>query len=145
MTPSLSLAPRYRLDDESPWLLGIDPARHYWITVNGDGETSAIAIPGLIVSSLSEFKQTIRQFRALQPQQQMQITRTASSFTIHCISSNCYAVEVDGEAISVWHLFDQESLESLLMTAHPDWQCAERDVDLGRQMLMRSLAQSLVA
>lgn len=143
MTLSISLAPRYRLDDESPWLLGIDPARHYWITVNSDVDTP-VALPGLMVSSLSEFKQTIRKFRALQPQQQMQVFRTTNSLTIYCISANCYAVEVDN-SIPVWHLFDQETLESLLMSAHPDWQCAERDIDLGRQMLMRSLSQSLVA
>jgi hypothetical protein len=143
MTPSISLAPRYRLDDELPWLVGIDPARYYWITVNGDVDTP-VALPGLTVSSLSEFKQTIRKFRSLQPQQQMQLLRTANSCTIHCISLNCYAVEIDG-TIPVWHLFDQETLESLLMSAHPDWQCAERDIDLGRQMLMRSLEQSLVA
>lgn len=146
MTSLISLAPRYRLDDESPWLVGIDPARYYWITVNGDADgANTVALPGLMVSSMSEFKQTIHKFRALQPKQYMQVTRTASSCTIHCISPNCYAVEVDREAIPVWHLFDQETLESLLMTAHPDWQCAERDVDLGRQMLRRSLQKSLVA
>lgn len=147
MTPSISLSPRYRLDDESPWLLGIDPTRHYWIAVNGGDPataTNAIAIPGLIGSSIDQFKQLIREFRALQPDESMQLRRVIGGCTIYCVSSNCYAVEIQ-DASAVWHLFDRETLESLLMTAHPDWQCAPRDIELGRQMLMRSLEQSLVA
>lgn len=137
------LSPRYRLDDESPWLQGIDPSRHYWITVNGD-KNFTIAIPGLVVSSMSELKQAIRQFRSLQPGEQMTVNRIASDCTIHCVSPNCYAVEEEINHAPVWHLFDQETLDSLLMTAHPEWQCAPSDIDLGRKLLMRSLLQTSV-
>ena len=57
------LSPRYRIDDELPWLEGIDPSRHYWINVNGD-KNLTVAIPGLVVDSISDLKQTIRQFRS---------------------------------------------------------------------------------
>ena len=135
------LSPRYRLDDESPWLQGIDPSRHYWIAVNGDSNV-IIAIPGLVVSSMSELKQAIRQFRSLQPGEQMTVNRIASDCTIHCISPNCYAVEAEINYAPIWHLFDQETFDSLLMTAHPEWQCAPSDIDLGRKLLMRSLLQT---
>ncbi|MDB9402437.1 hypothetical protein PN459_21020 [Microcystis aeruginosa CS-567/02-A1] len=135
------LSPRYRLDDESPWLQGIDPSRHYWIAVNGDSNV-IIAIPGLVVSSMSELKQAIRQFRSLQPGEQMTVNRIASDCTIHCVSPNCYAVEAEINHAPIWHLFDQETLDSLLMTAHPEWQCAPSDIDLGRKLLMRSLLQT---
>ncbi len=137
------LSPRYRLDDESPWLKGIDPSRHYWITVNGDNNFT-IAIPGLVVSSMSELKEAICQFRSLQPGEKMTVNRIASDCTIHCVSPNCYAVEEEINDALVWHLFDQETLDSLLMTAHPDWQCAPSDIDLGRKLLMRSLQQTAV-
>ena len=131
------LSPRYRLDDESPWLEGIDPSRNYWIALNGD-KSFTIALPGLIVSSLSELKQVIRQFRSLQPGEQMKLVRIAEAWTIHCVSSNCFAIETQINDAPVWHLFDQETLDSLLMTAHPDWQCAPSDLDLGRKLLLRS-------
>jgi hypothetical protein len=137
------LSPRYRLDDESPWLEGIDPSRHYWIALNGEKNTT-IAIPGLIVSSMSELKQAIREFRSLQPGEQMTVNRIASGCTIHCLSPNCYAVEAEINNALVWHLFDQETLDSLLMTAHPEWQCAPSDIDLGRKLLLRSLQQTSV-
>lgn len=138
MTPIFVLAPRYRLDDESPWLDGIDPARYYWIAVNGDAGMR-VAIPGLTVSSLEEWKQHIRRFRSLQSGEQMKLVRIATSCTIRCISDNCYAIEGEVAGAKVWHLFDQETLYSLLMTSHPDWQCAPKDIDLGRQILARSL------
>ncbi len=141
MVASLCLSPRYRLDDELPWLEGIDPSRHYWIRVNGD-KNLTVALPGLIVSSKSELKQSIQQFRSLQPGEQMTLARIASACTIHCIGSNCYAIETDLNGAPVWHLFDQETLDSLLMTAHPDWQCAPSDVDLGRKLLLRSFEQA---
>ncbi|MDP5339691.1 MAG: hypothetical protein NWQ28_14100 [Nodularia sp. (in: cyanobacteria)] len=137
------LSPRYRLDDESPWLQGIDPSRHYWIAVNGDSNFT-ITIPGLVVSSMDELKQAIRQFRSLQPGEQMTVNRIASDCTIHCISPNCYAVEAEINDAPIWHLFDQETLDSLLMTAHPEWQCAPSDIELGRKLLMRSLLQTSV-
>lgn len=143
MEPSICLSPRYRLDDELPWLEGIDPSRHYWIAVNGD-KNLTVAIPGLTVSSITELKQSIREFRALQPGEQMTLARVASACTIHCVSSNCYAVEAQINDAWIWHLFDQETLDSLLMTAHPDWQCAPKDIELGRKLLMRSFQQAAV-
>lgn len=141
MSQLFVLAPRYRLDDESLWLEGIDPARHYWIAVNGQSALT-VAIPGLSVSCPSEWKQAIRQFHALRLGEAMQLARTASSCTIHCISENCYAIASEVQNAPVWHLFDRETIESLLGTAHPDWQCSAKDIDLGRRMLMRSFQQS---
>lgn len=144
MTQLFLLCPRYRLDDDSNWLIGIDPTRHYWIAVNGE-TTLTVAIPGLTVSCLTEWKQTMRQFRALLPGDLIELVRVASAIAIHCISENCYAIATEVNGAPVWHLFDQETLESLLRTAHPDWQCSDKDIDLGRQLLMRSLQQSTSA
>ncbi|WP_421657463.1 hypothetical protein [Leptothermofonsia sp. ETS-13] len=144
MMPFLPLSPRYRLDDELPWLEGIDPSRHYWISVNGDA-TLKVAIPGLVIFSLAQFKDTILSFRALKPGEHLVLNRTAEACTIYCISQNCYAIAAEVLGAPVWHLFDQETLESLLMTGHPDWQCSPKDVDLGRKMLMRSWQQSVAA
>ncbi|MER3493768.1 MAG: hypothetical protein C4323_16485 [Mastigocladus sp. ERB_26_2] len=134
------LSPRYRLDDELPWLEGIDPSRHYWIMVNGD-KNLTVALPGLIVSAKNELKQVMQQFRSLQPGEQMTLARIADTCKIHCVSSNCYAIEAEINGFPVWHLFDQETLDSLLMTAHPDWQCAPKDIELGRRLLLRSFEQ----
>lgn len=139
--PSFPLVPRYRLDDDSVWLEGIDPSRHYWIWVNGD-TTQSTALPGLAGPSLDNFKTVMRQFRALQPGESMVLQRATEPCTLHCISPNCYAVEALMSSAPVWHLFDQEALDSLLMTGHPDWQCAPRDVELGRQLLLRSWQQT---
>lgn len=144
MTQPFIFSPRYRLDDESPWLKGIDPSRHYWIAVNGDLEIT-IPIPGLIVSSLRQWQHTILQFRSLQPGETMKLVRIASRCSIHCIGANCYAIATEVSGAPVWHLFDEETLDSLLMTAHPDWQCAPQDIDLGRQLLMRSWEQVAAA
>lgn len=143
MEAPICLSPRYRLDDQLPWLEAIDPSRHYWVAVNGD-KNFTVAIPGLIVSSITELKQTIRQFRSLQPGEQMTLARVATACTIYCVSSNCYAIETQINGACVWHLFDQETLDSLLMTAHPDWQCAPKDIELGRKLLMRSFEQAAV-
>ena len=144
MTQRFILSPRYRLDDESPWLEGIDPAGYYWIAVNGDVGVK-VAIAGLTVSSVGEWKQNMRKLRSLQPGERMELIRVTSSCTIYCISSNCYAIEAQVAGALVWHLFDQETLDSLLMTSHPDWQCAPKDVDLGRQLLARSWEKVAVA
>lgn len=141
MTQPFSLSPRYRLDDESSWLEGIDPTRNYWIAVNGD-RFFTVPIPGLMVSSVSEWKQAVKQFRALKPGDWMELVRVTNVCTIHCISQNCYAIAQDINQAPVWHLFEQETLESLLRTAHPDWQCSLNDIDLGRKLLMRSLQQA---
>lgn len=143
MTQPITLSPRYRLDDESPWLEGIDPARNYWIAVNGDAAL-VVAIGGLFVSSYEQWKQSILKFRALQAGEQIGLVRISSSLMIHCISSNCYAIEDKVASAAVWHLFDKETLDSLLMSAHPDWQCAPTDVNLGREMLARSWEQEAV-
>ncbi len=144
MKPLFPLAPRYRLDDESIWLQGIDPSRHYWVAVNGD-MAETVAIPGLTVSSQQEFKETLTRFRGLEPGEQMLMARIAGTCTIECITPNCYAIASEVKGAPVWHLFDAETLESLLMTSHPDWICAPKDVELGRQMLVRSWEQSLAA
>ncbi|MEA5597482.1 hypothetical protein [Rivularia sp. UHCC 0363] len=141
MKASFCLSPRYRLDDELPWLEGIDPSRHYWIKVNGDNHLT-VPIPGLLISSMDEMKQAIRQFRSLQPGEQITLVRAASSCKIYCISVNCYAIETEINDALVWHLFDRETLDSLLMTAHPDWQCASSDIELGRRLLIGSLQQA---
>lgn len=138
------LTPRYRLDDELPWLKGIDPSRHYWIAVNGDDRLT-IALPGLSISSLEEFKAAIRQFRNMQPGSMIQLVRPASTCMLYCISHHCYAMETELQGAKVWHLFDQETLESLLMTAHPDWQAAPSDVELGRRTLTKSWEQAIAA
>ncbi len=140
MTPLFCLSPRYRLDDESSWLEGIDPSRHYWIAVNGEKKVT-FALPGLIVSSTDEFKQMIRTFRSLQPGEILNLARISSGCIIRCVTNNCYAVEAEVNNAPVYHLFDQETLESLLMTAHPNWQCAPSDIELGRNLLLRSFAQ----
>ena len=137
MTQLFALSPRYRLDDELPWLKAIDPSRHYWIAVNGDSSTIT-AIPGLTVSSFDEFKQAIRQFRALQAGEQMTVARAASACTGYCIGSDCYAISAEVNGAAIWHLFDCETLESLLVTAHPDWQCSPKDIEMGRQLLAKS-------
>lgn len=133
-----SLSPRYRLDDESPWLEGIDPSRHYWIAVNGDKKVTSV-IPGLIASSFEEFKQVISQFRSLEPGEMISLARISSRCIIRCIARNCYTLDSRIDDAPVCHIFDQETLESLLMTAHPDWQCTPSDIELGRRLLLRSL------
>jgi len=144
MMPLFPLAPRYRLDDELPWLEGIDPSRHYWLMVNGESALT-VAIPGLTVSAPEEFKSEVLRFRALQPGEQMDIQRPASTCSIVCVSQNCYAIATEIAGAPVWHLFDQESLESLLRTSHPDWKCAPKDMELGRRMLLASWQTSLAA
>ena len=135
MPTPLPRVPRYRLDDQSPWLLGIDPLHRYWILVNGNGSLVA-AIPGLNSPNLDQFREAIFQVRQLGAGESMQLpTETGRCLTIHGISENCFALEDRVKNAPVWHLFDQESLESLMMTAHPDWVCAPQHVELGRQML----------
>ncbi len=144
MLQYLPLSPRYRLDDEGPWLEGIDPNRHYWICVNGDTRFT-VAIPGLVMTSIEQFREAILSFRALQPGDRLVLAREMEACIIHCISQNCYAIESSVQGSPIWHLFDQETLDSLLMTGHPDWQCSPKDLDLGRRLLMRSWQQSVAA
>ncbi len=138
------LAPRYRLDDELPWLDGIDPARRYWLRVNGVTE-QRVAIPGLLISDLEDWKQAIRNFRSLVAGESMSLERPSGALTLHCISDNCYAIAQTLNDAPVWHLFDRETVESFLMSSHPDWQCAAQDVELGREWLAKSFGQPAIA
>ena len=133
------LAPRYRLDDESLWLEGIDPSRHYWIAVNGSQDV-VVALPGAIAPTFDEFKAFVLSYRAMQPGDRISLERASGPVAIHCIGKNCYALEGQVKGAEVWHLFDHEALDSLLMTGHPDWQCAPQDIDLARRFLMASWA-----
>lgn len=144
MTEQFILSPRYRLDDESPWLEGIDPARYYWIFVNGSREEN-VSIPGLNALSISEWKECILRFRDLEPQEKMQLERIVGGCTVYCLSSNCYAIEGEVKGAEVWHLFDRETLESLLMSAHPDWQAAPQHIELGKRHLARAFEQPAFA
>ena len=138
------LAPRYRLDDDSPWLEGIDPSRHYWLWINGEKHLSSV-IPGLNVESGGELRQFMNHFWELGPGESLTWSRAATELEIHCIAPNCFAIAAEFEGAPVWHLFDQESLESLLMTASPRWQCRPEDVELGRRWLWQSLNLALAA
>jgi hypothetical protein len=144
MYPRFTIIPRYQLDDPIAWLEGIDPARNYWIAVNGD-RARTVRLPGLRASSLEAFKQFMRRFRALESGESMLIENSEHAGKIICISSNCYAYESNMGDAPVWHLFDQESLDSLLMTAHPDWQCSQKDLLLGRQQLQACWETTAVA
>ncbi len=144
MTQPFILSPRYRLDDQSPWLEGIDPSRRYWINVNGNEQLQVI-IPGLCVSSIQELKEVIRRLRSLQPQEKLTIKRVAGQFSIYCISQNCYGIQGRVKGALTWHLFDKETLESLLMTSHPDWVPSPKDLALGRKALESMFEQPAYA
>lgn len=144
MFSELSLAPRYRLDDESPWLKGIDPLRRYWIYVNGD-QGALRLLPGLASPSTEAFKQSIIGFCELTIGQEITLpTGLGDRLTIYCVAQNCYAIADFSTPAEVWHLFDRESLESLLLTAHPDWQCAPDHLSLGRSLLTMAWSQPAV-
>ncbi|MGK7944897.1 MAG: hypothetical protein AB4058_10560 [Microcystaceae cyanobacterium] len=144
MSHSFILAPRYRLDDESSWLEGVDPCQYYWIWVNGDPQVSVV-IPGLCVSNKQELKTVIKQMRSLQSGEMMRIQRAADSFVLHCVGDNCYGIEGQVQGALVWHLFDQEALESLLMTSHPDWLPSTQGMELGRKRLNQAFVQPAYA
>ena len=140
----LSLTPRYYLDDNSSWLLSIDPLRRYWIAVNGN-KNLATSITGLLTSEMQVFRDTILKFRALTPGQTLSISTCNEPTQIYCVSSNCYAVAGQVKGAEVWHLFGREAMESLLMTAHPDWIPSPGDLEKSRYLLSKSWEQSLVA
>lgn len=143
MFSQLSLSPRYRLDDEQPWLQGVDPLRRYWIAVNGD-DSQARRLPGLSCNQFDAFKRAIRSFRSLDVGQELSLPGALGELlTIFCVAENCYAI-ADNSGAPVWHLFDREALESLLMTAHPDWQCAPQHLMLGRSILTAAWGQTAV-
>ncbi|MBD1872729.1 hypothetical protein H6F75_04485 [Nodosilinea sp. FACHB-131] len=144
MFSELSRAPRYCLDDESPWLRGIDPLRRYWICVNGDSRSLRV-MSGLAAQSEEAFQQAIHSFRSLAIGQELNLPAGMSDrLTIHCVAQNCYAISDCSTGAEVWHLFDTESLESLLLTAHPDWQCAPQHLNLGRSLLTAAWGQPSV-
>ncbi|NJL83241.1 MAG: hypothetical protein HC890_10310 [Chloroflexaceae bacterium] len=136
MSVVFTLASRYRLDDELPWLLGIDPIRQYWLLINGSPEMR-VGVPGLFTADLEEFKQVIRQFRELAPGDALVLPTASGLSQLLCLAPNCYAIPSEIDNSPVWHLFDRETLESLLMTAHPDWQCRPEDTALGRHALSK--------
>ncbi|NEQ98621.1 MAG: hypothetical protein F6K30_18190 [Cyanothece sp. SIO2G6] len=141
MLPTLSLSPRYTLDDASPWLVGIDPVRRYWIQVNGDNDEVAV-IPGLVGASMEQVKEALLQFRQLPEQEQLTLpTFGAGELTIHHIAANLYAIAHSVNDAPTWHLFDRETMEAFLRTAHPDWQCSPKDMELGRDALLQSWQQ----
>lgn len=144
MTQAFILSPRYRLDDELPWLEGVDPSRRYWIAVNGN-KNLQVVIPGLCVSSVQELKQVIKKFRALKPQETLKIKRIVGDSMIYCVSPNCYAVQGRVQGALTWHLFDKETVESLLMTGHPDWIPSPKDLELGRKVLEMAFQQPAYA
>lgn len=104
-----------------------------------------VVIPGLIVSSIEELKAAMQQFRSLQPNETMKITRVSGSCTLYCINQNCYAIEGRVKGALTWHLFDKESLESLLLTSHPNWLPSPSDIELGRKLLARAFEQPAYA
>ena len=140
----LSLIPRYRLDDDYSWLLAVDPLRRYWVAVNGDHCLST-EIAGLLTSDLQEFREIILQFRALDPGETLKLPTYREETQIYCVAANCYAVASEVAQAEVWHIFDRETLESLLMTAHSDWIPNPKDVERSRQFLSQSWNKSLVA
>ncbi len=136
-------SPRYRLADDR-WLQGIDPVRRYWIAINGDPNYT-VAIAGLEVASEEGLRQLLWQFRRLRAGDQIQVNYVSRSLSIYCVSQNCYAIQAKFRGAPVWHLFDQETLESLLHTSHPDWRCDQQDIELGRSLLQSCWENSLVA
>ncbi len=141
---NFSLVPRYRLDDDSSWLLAIDPVRRYWIAINGDEQLST-EVAGLLTSDKQTFREVILQFRALTPGETLYLPTYKESIQIYCVATNCYAIVDEVSGAEVWHLFDRETLESLLMTAHADWIASPKDIERSRQLLSKSWEKSLVA
>ena len=142
MYPQFTVIPRYQLDDQLPWLEGVDPLRNYWIAVNSD-RAFTVTLTGLKADSWDEFKQFMRRFRSLQPGESIKLGN--SDEEVICVSPNCYAYASDVDNAPVWHLFDEESIDSLLMTAHPDWQCSQKDLLLGRSQLEASWQTTVAA
>lgn len=144
MYPRFTVIPRYQLDDQIPWLEGIDPLKNYWIAVNGDRD-QIVSLPGLTAASFDAFRQFMRRFRALKAGDSISLGNNDDSGKIICVSANCYAYENTVNGAPAWHLFDEESLDSLLMSAHPDWQCSQKDLLLGRTQLEASWQTTAVA
>ncbi|MEM9808834.1 MAG: hypothetical protein AAF959_26570 [Cyanobacteria bacterium P01_D01_bin.56] len=140
MQPMLALAPRYTLDDASTWLIGIDPVRRYCIRL-GCESSITLKIPGLMTASFESLRNSIQTFRSLLPGASMSLPSfTLENLTIHHLAEDLYAIPYAVNGAPAWHLFDRETLESLLLTAHPDWQCTPQDIALGRDLLYQSWA-----
>ncbi len=145
MQSALSLAPRYTLDDESIWLIGIDPVRRYWINV-GCETAITITIPGLLTPSFEILKEAIQSFRSLPIGSTLTLpTFTRKRLTIHHLTNNLYAIPHPVNGSPAWHLFDRETVEAFLLTAHSDWQCASQDIALGRDLIAQSWEQPSAA
>ncbi len=65
------------------------------------------------------------------------------STQIYCVATNCYAIVDEVSGAEVWHIFDRETIESLLMTAHSDWIANPKDIERSRQLLSMSLGKIL--
>lgn len=145
MSNLFPLSPRYRLDDEDTWLIGIDPIRRYWLAVNGD-ETLQTVIPGLDSEDLAAFRNAVLSFRDMGAGDSIQFpTKVGLPLTVNCVAKNCFLLEGDVNGHPACHLLDCESLESLLMTAHPDWVCAPQHKALGSKLLSLSWDQPAVS
>ena len=145
MQTMLALVPRYTLDDESTWLTGIDPVRRYCIQLNGESSVM-LKIPGLMTASFEALKGSIQAFRSLRPGASMSLpTFTRDNLTIHYLAEDFYAIPHSVNGLPAWHLFDRETIESFLLTAHPDWQCAPQGIAMGRDVLSQSWAQPSAA
>lgn len=104
-----------------------------------------LVLSGLSTQSSEAFNQAIRSFRTLAIGQELTLPAGLSDrLTIHCVANNCYAIADRSTGAEVWHLFDAESLEALLLTAHPDWQCAAEHLNLGRSLLTAAWGQVAV-
>jgi hypothetical protein len=145
MSDRFPLVPRYRLDDEQVWLVGIDPLRRYWLLVNGD-EATPVIMPGFSTDNFDGFREAILTFHRMAAGETLTLpTAIGTDLTVSCVSKNCFVIDADVNGHAATHLFDQESLESLLMTAHPDWQCAPHHKELGGQLLALAWEQPAAA
>lgn len=106
----------------------------------------SLAIPGLTVNSSRAFREAIISFRSLAPGESLLLsTYINSRLEIYCIAENLYAIPYAIGTAKAWHLFDYETIESLLLTSHPDWQCSPQDMALGRDLLHQSWHQPSAA
>jgi hypothetical protein len=159
MVPALSLSPRYCLNDQQNWLNWLDP-HHSWIRVNGCADLK-VRLPGLAAASGEEFRSVLRQLRALQPGSELQLIRSASVTTIYRVSDSCYAIfgqvndpingPIDGLTngpigdVPIMHLFDPETLESLLHASYPDGSGRPQTLDWEHCWLSQSWERAIAA
>lgn len=142
MQPALSLTPRYTLDDKASWLLGIDPVRRYWIYVNGQ-QSTPVTIAGLLIPSPETLQEAIQSFHSLAVGATLTLpTFTRERLAIHHPVENLYAIPGPVEGGNTWHIFDRETIEAFLLSAHPHWKCAPEDLALGRALIEQAWEQS---